>query len=364
MEVLVLVQSYPSESNKYAMNYVHTRNLEYIKNGVTVDVLSFSAQNSYVYEGITVYSQEEYVQKKLKKSIDLAISHAPNLRNHIRFLRKHDSSINNILMFIHGHEVMQMSKYYPRSYSFVKSSKIKQKVRDVYDIYKLQSLKQFISKKFDEKKLKFIFVSNWMKDVFLENISIDPLVLNKNSYVIPNSMNAVFLQKNYTPAEFKADFVTVRPLDNSKYAIDVVVSLARKHPDLTFHIYGKGDYFQYNDQPKNIEVFQEFFSPNTLAELFNHYRCALLPTRLDAQGVMMCEAATYGMPLVTSDLPICLEMLDSYDNVFFFNNNKLNIDLNEILNYITPKQDFNKEKFSNKNTVRKEIEVIKKVIKQ
>lgn len=359
MGVLVLVQSYPSENNKYAMNYVHTRNLEYVKNGVNVDVLSFSANKSYEYEGITVYTKEEYVQKKQNQSIDLAISHAPNLRNHIRFLRQHDNKIKNILMFIHGHEVMKMSKYYPRSYSFVKSSTMKQKVRDLYDVYKLQTLKKFITNKFAENKLEFIFVSNWMKDVFLENIPIDPAVLDKNSYVIPNSMNTVFLEKKYDLKDAKADFVTIRPLDNSKYAIDLVVELARKHPDLSFHIYGKGDYFKYNDKPKNLEVFQEFFSPNALADLFNHYRCALLPTRLDAQGVMMCEAATYGIPLVTSDLPICLEMLDSFENVFFFNNNELNIDLNEVLNKIKLQQEINKEKFSSLNTVQKEIEVIK-----
>lgn len=359
MRVLVLVQSYPSENNKYAMNYVHTRNLEYIKDGVNVDVLSFSANKSYEYEGINVYTKEEYVQKKLNQTIDLAISHAPNLRNHIRFLRQHDSMIKNILMFIHGHEVMKMSMYYPRPYSFVKSSTAKQKVRDLYDVYKLKILKHFISKNFAKSKLKFIFVSNWMKEVFLENIPIDPVILDKNSFVIPNSMNTVFLENSYSQKEIKADFVTIRPLDNSKYAIDVVVELARKHPELSFHIYGKGNFFEYNDKPANVEVFQEFFSPNALADLFDHYRCALLPTRLDAQGVMMCEAATYGIPLVTSDLPICLEMLDSFENVFFFNNNELNIDLNEALNNIKLQQEIKKEKFSSLKTVQKEIDVIK-----
>ena len=49
-------------------------------------------------------------------------------------------------------------------------------------------------------------------------------------------------------------------------------------------------------------------------------RFALMPTRTDAQGLMMCELAAMGMPVITSDIPVCHEVLDDYPNAFFIKN--------------------------------------------
>jgi glycosyltransferase involved in cell wall biosynthesis len=365
LEILVLVQDYPNENNKYAMNYVHTRNLEYIKDGLNVNVLSFNAKHFYQYETIPVYSYHDFQQKFRDKTFDLIISHAPNVRNHVRFLLQYKEQYKKLIFFIHGHEVMKMSKYYPKPYPFVRTKKHLQLFRDVYDQFKLFVLKRFISQQIRQNRLKIIFVSNWMRDVFLENIRLDPELIREHSYIIPNSMNNVFLENTYQPKEpFKADFVTIRPLDNSKYAIDVVVKLAQQHPDLSFHVYGKGDYFKYNKKPDNLEVIHEFLKPVDLAELLNHYTCALMPTRLDAQGVMMCEIASYGMPIVTSDLPICKEMLGNFNNVFFMNNETIDIDLKEVLSQIdlTDKSPNTKEVFSLDNTIYKEMEVIRSLL--
>ncbi|MFC0272243.1 glycosyltransferase [Metabacillus herbersteinensis] len=366
MQLLVLVQDYPSESNKYAMNYVHTRNLEYIRDQVEVNVLSFNTKESYTYEGINVLSYDDFFNQYNGDNIHLVISHAPNLRNHIRFLLNKKIVYRQVLFFIHGHEVMKKSKYYPQQYDFIQTSSMKNVANNLYDSLKLTYLKGFITKLFNQNKLKIIFVSEWMKDVFLENIKIPESILDKNSYIISNTMNQVFLEKTYLPIDNKrADFITIRPLDTSKYGVDLVVKLAEKHPDLTFHIYGKGKYFEYREKPENIEVFQEFLTPNDLAELLNHYHCAVMPTRLDAQGVMMCEIATYGMPIVTSDLPICKEMLGSFDNVFFMNNENVNIDLHSVLTEIKPIETTKelKQKFSLENTTLKELNVVKALLK-
>ncbi|MBO0961641.1 glycosyltransferase family 4 protein [Neobacillus sp. MM2021_6] len=365
MEILILVQDYPNANNKYAMNYVHTRNLEYAQQNLNITVLSFSAQQSYYYEGIKVIPLENFKTEYRNHLFNLVISHAPNLRNHIRFLKEYNPRFGKILFFIHGHEVMRMAKYYPKTYSYLGTNHIKDFTRDLYDILKLKILKKYITSMFKNQKLKIIFVSNWMRDVFLENIPINKQLLLDNSYVISNAMNTIFLEQSYKLEQpIKADFITIRPLDNSKYAVDLVVELAKKHPSLTFHIYGKGEYFTYNEKPKNIEVFQEFFSPNDMAKLLNHYRCALLPTRLDAQGVLMCEVATYGMPLVTSNLPICKEMLYNFDNIFYFNNSEVEINLNEVLEGISLSKLSNEKnsRFSKGNTTIKELEIIKKII--
>lgn len=366
MKILVLVQDYPSIKNKYAMNYVHTRNLEYVKHNLDILVLSFAAPVSYEYEGIKVISLEDFKRRHNQTNFNLVISHAPNLRNHIKFLKAYDDNFKKILFFIHGHEVMRMSKYYPEPYPYQKTNGLKELARDGYDLFKLRILRGYFTDMFKKDKVKIIFVSNWMRDVFYENIPISQQLLTANSYIVSNSMNTVFLEKSYSLNEpVKADFITIRPLDNPKYAVDLVVELAEKHPNLTFHLYGKGEFFSHNIKPDNVEVFQEYFDPDDMAERMNHYRCALLPTRLDAQGVLMCEAATYGMPLVTSNLPICKEMLGNFNNIFYFDNNKLDIDLDKTLNSInlagTGSNNI-KETFSSENTILKELEIIHNLI--
>jgi hypothetical protein len=339
--------------------------MEYKKNGIDVKVLSFNAKESYIYDAIEVISYNDFMSKYNKGEITLIISHAPNLRNHIRFLTNKNIKYKNLIFFFHGHEVLIKSKYYPKPYSYVKSSVVKHFINDVYDHFKLPILKKFIEKKLKEQKLKLVFVSEWMRNTFLENININPKIINANSLIIHNSMNSVFMEKVYKQSDdLYADFVTIRPLDNSKYCIDLVVKLANKFPELTFHIYGKGDYFNYCKKPDNLKVFYNYFTPTELAGLLNHYKCSLMPTRLDAQGVMMCEIATYGMPIITSDLPICKEMLSSFKNVFFMNNEELNIDLNDVISSIRPINDVEglKKKFSYKNTIQKEISLIRENI--
>ena len=56
-----------------------------------------------------------------------------------------------------------------------------------------------------------------------------------------------------------------------------------------------------------------------------------MPTRTDAQGLMMCEMATYGMPVITTDIPVCHEVLDSFENVSMFDINDTNVQLEPIL---------------------------------
>ena len=76
-----------------------------------------------------------------------------------------------------------------------------------------------------------------------------------------------------------------------------------------------------------------------MIDLLNKSRCALMPTRTDAQGVMACEMATFGIPLVTTDLPVCHEVFDTFVNVqYIANNRKINCkDLLNKVNFIFKK---------------------------
>lgn len=361
--ILVLAEDYPSENNEYALAYIHTRNLYYKEMGIEIKVLNFRIKESYVYEGITVISKKDYKKTMRKTDIELVISHAPNLKNHIIFIKKNLSVIQNVLMIFHGHEVLRISDYYPKAYSFSQQKKSRKLIRDMYDSIKLPIMNMVIKNLINENKLSLIFVSEWMRKHFAINVKLEKELLLKSSFIIPNSAHPIFLEKNYDPSLVKkeADFITIRPLDNSKYGIDLVCELAIKHPELSFHVYGKGEYFKHYSKPPNLKVIGSYFTQTELPELLDKYRAALMPTRLDAQGVMVCEMATYGIPVVTSDIPICTEMLKGFENTFYVNNETLDINLEKVLSEVETLNQ-NNVHFSNENTVRKEVDLIRKIM--
>ena len=121
--------------------------------------------------------------------------------------------------------------------------------------------------------------------------------------------------------EKKYDFVTIRSvLDGSKYAVDIVNDIAKLNPQKKFLLVGKGLFFNYIPKADNLDWVDERISHQKMIELLNSAKCALMPTRTDAQGVMMCEMATFGMPLITSDIPVCHEVLDGWEGVAFISN--------------------------------------------
>ena len=89
-----------------------------------------------------------------------------------------------------------------------------------------------------------------------------------------------------------------------------------------------------------------------MIDLLNKSKCALMPTRTDAQGVMACEMATFGIPLVTTDLPVCHEVFDTFTNVQFINNDE-QINCEKLLKQCRTAEK-NKLYFI-KNTIEKEI---------
>ena len=317
MKVLVLVQDYPSDDKPYAMSYVHSRNIEYIKAGHNVKVVSFSTNTEYKYECVKVYRYS----RVLVEEADIIVSHAPNIKNSFKRLRKIKNK--KICLVFHGHEVLRKYGDYPVPYDWAKDSFFKKNIIKTYDSIKIKLVNKLISNLSLKNNLGLIFVSDWMQEQFINNVKLNPIDLGLTQ-VIANSSNNIFFLKSYdlNEKEVLADFITIRPLDESKYAIDLVVDLAKNNPKNSFHIYGKGKYFEYNEKPKNIKVINEFIHQKDMPDLFNKYRVALMPTRYDAQGVMMCEMATFGMPVITTNFEVCIEMLSSFSNVIFLKENE------------------------------------------
>lgn len=312
MRLLILTQDYPSQSNPYALAYIHTRVREYKKKGFSVNVLSFNCKNNYEFEEISVSG------KLTKSNFDILISHAPNLRSHAIFILLNFRKFKKIMFWFHGHEIMNVAKDYPAPYKWKKTNK--RKLHRLYTPIKFLTLKYGLKFIAEKKQTHFIFVSNWMKNIFEKNIF---RISNYNWKIIHNPIHPVFQEKSYQP-NYNSKGVCIRPWDNSKYAVDLVLNFARVNKHLSIDVFGGGDFPKHYKIPDNLNFKEQFFLQKDIPKLLDQYNFAIMPTRLDAQGVMACEIASYGIPLITNSIDIMNEMIGSFINVYFISEPEFN----------------------------------------
>lgn len=357
MKVLVLATDYPSDHGHELM-YVHVRNKYYQKNGIDVTVLNFRADKDYEYENIKIITLNTYNNKNYK--FDILISHASNVRNHYRFIKKYGKNFNRIIFFYHGHEILKLNEVYPDEYYWVKKSFIKKKFQNVYDSFKFRVWRRELEKNIYKSDL--IFVSNWLYHRFLYYVRVNPKILEKHVHIINNSVGELFEKESYNiKAKKEYDFITIRgsALDKGKYGIDIVTNLANHNPKLKFLVVGKGNFYNFVKKPNNIEFLNSYLNHNEMLNYLNKSRCALLPTKQDTQGVMTCEMATYGIPTITSDIEVCREIFNGFDNVKLISNSGED-KLDDILKELCANAPYSKnEKYFAKNTIQKEVNLIK-----
>lgn len=364
MKVLVLTAFYPVPNGTHERMFVHVRNQYYVQQGIEVTVLNFDADRDYEIDGIKVISLRTYEVKNDSVKYNILISHSANLRNHYKFIKKYEKRFKHFVFFFHGHEVMYMNRDYPRPYSYLdKGKKYKSAFQNVYDFIKIFVWKQYY-KKLAEKS-EFIFVSNWLWKQYQINANITEADLRNKCHIINNSIGAIFEQETYNWQSKKVyDFITIRSnLDGSAYCIDVVVELAKQNPNRKFLVIGNGKYFDYNRKPDNIDLINKTMKHKELLWYLELSKCAVMLTKHDTQGVMTCELAAYGIPVITSDIEVCHEIFGHISNVKLIGNDVGKIDLSTVLAELAKGVPYPKDKaYFADNTIAKEIELYRTIV--
>lgn len=368
MNILVLAEKYPMPGLEAGAMYIHTRNKYYVAHGAKVTVLNFWAKEGAVYDGIPVITWADFAAMKDKDQFDVLVSHASNLKNHYRFLYKYGKHFPHYVFVFHGHEVLRIRAVYPPKYSWKsQSNPLRVAARDMYDTVKLHTWKKFFEKKANIEKSHLIFVSQCLQNEFFQYTKVDPDKLKGRTLVIHNSVGRTFEENVYHPADIQYDFVTIRRnIDMEACAIDTLNTIAKANPQYRFLLVGRGEIFQHIEKAENLIWQDRKLFHNEMLELLNHCRFALMPTKRDTQGVMMCEMATFGLPLVTSDIPVCHEMLDDFDNVAFVSNDGTD-DLTPIVERfqsLPDAADRRNRKFFEENTSGKEYQLLCEIVKE
>lgn len=366
MKVLVLTAFYPVPNKTYERMFVHVRNQYYVQHGIDLTVLNFDTDSDYEIDGIKVISLSSYEKRNNRESYDILICHSANLRNHYIFIKKYEKHFEHFVFFFHGHEVLYMNKDYPLPYSYMGKRRIDKRIlQNIYDHIKISLWKKYYQKL--SNKSEFVFVSNWLLERYKKNAKISEKELNNRCHIISNSIGAVFEHASYDwQSDKEFDFITIRSnLDGSKYCIDVVVELAKMNPNRKFLVIGKGKYFAYNEKPNNVEVVSKTMNHEEMLGYLNRAKCAILLTKQDTQGVMTCELAAYGMPVITSDIEVCHEILGHASNVKMVSNEADCIDLPSIFEELVNGVPYSRDRtYFADNTIAKEVSLFRAIVQQ
>lgn len=358
-KILVLVADYPNNLGGVALMFVHVRNQYYVMHDIDVTVLNFASKVNYEIDGIKVITLESY--KKSNVQYEIAVVHAANIRNHYNFLKRYNSRFKRMIFFFHGHEILMINKAYPAPFEYIgRKSEFGRMIQNIYDCFKFRMWHRFFIK--NMFKIDLVFVSRWLYNQFKNNIKISEKETKGHIHIINNSIGKIFEDNSYDyKAKKKYDFITIRSnMDDSKYCIDLVDQLAQKYRQYKFLIIGKGEYYRYYHVPENVTWINTFLNHHDMMKYIDLCRCGLLLTREDTQGVMTCELAEYGIPVITSNIDVCKEICDELCNVELISNDINSIDLSEVYDKLIRGIPYKKHgKFNYENTVYKEEKLIK-----
>lgn len=304
-DYLVLTNIYPSYDNLYRNGFVHSRVLSYRENDVECDVFT-PTQNKYNgfydFEGITInFGNYEKLTEFLNKNIYKKILIHFVDKNMIKAIEESNFK-GEIIIWIHGYETERWNR---RLFNYTKEEiKANQKEWELKDDLKMAFMRDI----YTNPKIKFIFVSEWFKESVAE---IDTECMVLNSVVIPNPINEKIFNFKQKDLNMRKKILTIRPFASKKYANDLTVkailelSKEAYFDELEFSIYGKGKLFDEILEPiqkfKNVKIFNTFLQQKDIAKLHKENGVFICPTRLDAQGVSMCEAMSSGLVVISND---------------------------------------------------------------
>ena len=284
MRILILTPCYPTEvSSGYA--FVHARSKIYKEKGndISVFVPHLNSCNGY-FEGVEVeYGKPNAFHNKLKEfNADVVAIHAPYYLQ----LRHYLQNVNTpFVVWLHGVEGLFQTGYFP-------PYNLKSKVSLLKDPIRLFLLRCLL-----RKATAVVYVSNWLKRIVERNT----LYRHPNTNVIPNPVDTNLFQ--FKLKRNDGHGVSVRGF-GWKYGLDIAVSAYQSLPDQTLTLLGSGKMESQlrASAGKNIVFFTEAIKHAQMARFYDNYSYFVAPSRLEAQGVAMCEAMACGLPVVASNV--------------------------------------------------------------
>ena len=306
MKIAIITSRYPSDGNPYNHMFVHMRSKEFVKQGEHVQVLvPAKLENEYIFEGIKVKQMPSKEIAKSMKEYDIMYLHLLHLYPLMRtdgwpIYKAIMQKKYPFAMYVHGSEVQ---KYSSRPFDMDNSliGILKRLKKDILLVY---FMKKFVNGTKLNKLSHFVFPSFWMKDEMENNLNV---IIDKFDVIANGIETDMFKFSNSYDKRYR--ILALRPLSSMKYAVDIAIDIMRFLPrEYSLDIFGKGKYEKnfkelikkYSLQER-INIHNTFINKVDMPDFFSKYGISMSTTRMDAQGVSMCEAMSSGLLTVSNN---------------------------------------------------------------
>lgn len=303
----IVTNAYKDEKHPYENGFIHSRVLEYLNRGIETEVFVLNSQKEkrrYVFENVKVQVGDKFdLIKQLNYNNNATIC--------VHFLSVEIASAleelkerRNIVLFVHGVEALKWyERIFPGIFSSPKSIMSFFKYI-INNLYMMPRLRTFLEK--SEHNIKFITVSNWMKDKAVKNWKCHG---KYDWYIIPNVVDTAFFRYQEKSEKHVYCMLSIRPFSTGKYANDITVRCIKKlmnrldFSEISFSIIGKGTQYKKIVKPikklANVKLENRFLNRDEIIAYHRNNGLFICPTRQDAQGVSMCEAMASGLVPIT-----------------------------------------------------------------
>jgi N-acetyl sugar amidotransferase len=305
MKIVIISADYPGPDNIYGDVFVHTRIKEYQKYA-EVEVIGFNSylteSRVYEYDGVPVFKTSNLETFYLK----VKAAHPDILAGHLiqyHYLDFLLSLSKPMVIFFHGYEVLSWKRRL-MNYDTLGS------LRYLWPYAKSnwkqrKELWKFVNAANDREDIHFVFVSNWLRDAAQADLKMK----FKNAQVIPNGIDTSLFAFEKKNIELRKKILLLRAFKAINYANDIAIEailILSKKPffsELEFRIQGEGYLFNQLTQPikhfDNVVLDNSFIENQLIPSLHRKFGLFLCPSRLDTQGVSMCEAMSSGLVPIT-----------------------------------------------------------------
>lgn len=306
--ILLLCPGYPSNENKYRCAFIHTRMQAYKKEGLNVDLAvvneNYINKSSFTnFEDIEIVSTGYNDIRKIlqNRKYDKILVHFFD-EKYAQVLDATDLTETELILYSHGSDTLY------RAWDRVNAKYFENETEIPDDIKNKFSEKDELIKRYnDMENVKFVFVSNWAKNLSEKLIGIS----YKHAYVVPCNIDLDIFKFHKKTKDLRKKIFIIRKYDNlSTYSIDIsvkiILELSKRKifNDLEFSFYGDGDYHEILLAPikkfSNVHIYKKFLSHKEIAKVHKENGIGLFPTRFDTQAVSSCEAAMSGNVVITS----------------------------------------------------------------
>ena len=326
LKVLIVDPDYPRDSHLYGDVFVHTR-LKAYPESWEISVIGYNSMLKepceYTWDGMSVYLSP--VLSEIERQIRDA---QPDIIA-VHFIQ-HDlmstllEQNKPLLIFLHGFESTSWRR---RLFNYSSPGDLPYLLKYIRgNRHQLKELKKFVTVANQRQEIHFVFVSEWLQTACEEDLNIKI----SNKHIIPNSIDTERFHFSPKSPEQRKKILTIRSFDARNYANDILVGailrLSRKDyfNELSFSIYGEGYLFDKLTGEikhfKNVTLHNHFVPNESIPAIHREHGIFFCFSRLDSQGVSMCEAMSSGLVTVTSRAAAIPEFVKDGESGFLTQN--------------------------------------------